>query len=152
MFLIATRAQNTPPSEEQPCSDGLVRSPACVFRSQRTTSCQSFFSHLYSSSSLWMSLGAVTSSTHAIEQAMGTQRNSSRDRGSFSFAWTVSLPSTRETCGRTMLCPLQWRGSRTRKRVAPVSWCMRNSSPSTNRFMVDDKKREGESDDLSETN
>jgi hypothetical protein len=25
--------QNTPPSEEQPCSDGLVRSPACLFRS-----------------------------------------------------------------------------------------------------------------------
>src|SRR5258708_5416854 len=59
MFLIATRAQNTSPSEEQPCSDGLVRSPAGVFCSQRTTACQSFFSRSSSSSSLRVSLGAV---------------------------------------------------------------------------------------------
>src|SRR5260370_39467645 len=30
MLLVATCAQNTPPSEEQPCSDGLVHSSACV--------------------------------------------------------------------------------------------------------------------------
>lgn len=30
MFLVATHAQNTPPSPEHPCSPGLVRSPACV--------------------------------------------------------------------------------------------------------------------------
>jgi len=152
MFLVATRAQNTPPSEKQPYSDGLVRSPAGVFRSQRTTACQSFFSRSSFSSSLWVSLDAVTSSTHASARAMGTQRNASRDRGSFSIARAAGLPSTQETCGRTMVCPLQWRGSGTRKRGAPVSWGMRNSSASSNRFMIDDKKREGESDELSETN
>ncbi len=151
MFLIATRAQNTSPSEEQPCSDGLVRSPAGVFCSQRTTKCQSFFSHSSSPSSLRVSLGAVTSSTHATERAMGTPQNASRDRGSFSIIRAVGLPSTQETCGSMMVCPLKCRGSGTRKRVAPVFWCVRNSSASTNRFMVDNKKRKEKFDDLSET-